>query len=141
MKLPTLFKRTSSGKVQEWTVEIDGGKFRTISGQTTGKKTTSEWTVCAPKNVGKANETTAAEQATLEAEALHAKKLRGQYHEQTSTVDEAKFFDPMLAKKWNDKPFDVSKVNCYSQPKLDGIRCLASAEWLKSRTGKAIVAF
>ena len=44
--LPTLFSRTSTGAIQQWTVQIDGNKFRVESGQTDGKKVLSEWTVC-----------------------------------------------------------------------------------------------
>ena len=37
MKLETIYKATKSGKVQEWTIEIEDNKYRTISGQTDGK--------------------------------------------------------------------------------------------------------
>ena len=70
MKLGTIYKRTETGKTQEWTIEVVGNKYRTISGQTDGKKVINEWTVVFGKNAGKANETTDKEQAMKEAEAI-----------------------------------------------------------------------
>ena len=74
MKLPTLYKRTTTGATQSWEIEIEENKFRTVSGQLDGKKITNNWTTCEGKNVGKKNETSGAEQATKEAEAKHQKK-------------------------------------------------------------------
>ena len=73
MKLPTLYKKTTTGATQMWEIEVENDKFRTISGQLDGKKITNKWTTCTPKNVGKANATTGAEQAIKEAEAKHQK--------------------------------------------------------------------
>ncbi len=75
MKLSTLYKRAVNGKVNEWTVEIENNCFRTISGYTDGVKTTSEWTCCSGKNIGKKNETTPEQQALAEAQAMWTKKL------------------------------------------------------------------
>jgi len=97
--LPTLFSRTSTGAVQQWTVQIDGNKFRVESGQTDGKKVLSEWTVCEPKNVGRANATTAEEQALSEAEAKWDKKLKTGYTTDVKKIDECtSYIEPMLAK-------------------------------------------
>ena len=41
MKLPTIYKKTKTGKVQEWTIEVKGNQYRTISGQTDGEKITT----------------------------------------------------------------------------------------------------
>ena len=60
MKLPTLYKRTTTGATQSWEIEIEEDKFRTISGQLEGKKITNNWTTCEGKNVGKKNETSGA---------------------------------------------------------------------------------
>jgi len=46
MRLDKLFARAVNGKTLEYVVEVEGNKFRTISGYTDGIKTTSEWTVC-----------------------------------------------------------------------------------------------
>ena len=69
MKLDTLYKKTTIGKTQTWTIEVENDKFRTISGQSGGKKITNKWTVCEAKNPGKKNATTGETQALKEAEA------------------------------------------------------------------------
>ena len=75
MKFNTLYKRAVNGKINEWTVEVEGSCFRTISGYTDGIKTTSEWTCCEAKNVGKKNATTPEQQAKAEAEAMWTKRI------------------------------------------------------------------
>jgi DNA ligase-1 len=134
---PTLYKRTSAGKVQIWFAEVDGDSYRTTSGQQDGKKTTTEWTVAKPKNEGRANATTAEQQATLEVEAEYEKKLARDYHMSLDRIDEAMRFKPMLASKWADRKDKVSG-RVFMQPKLDGMRCIAKADGLWSREGKPI---
>jgi DNA ligase-1 len=134
---PTLYKRTSAGKVQIWFAEVDGDRYRTTSGQQDGKKTTTEWTIAKAKNVGRANETTPEQQAIAEVEAEYEKKLARDYHMSLDRIDEAMRFKPMLASKWKDR---VAKVSgqVFMQPKLDGMRCIAKADGLWSREGKPI---
>ena len=74
MKLETIYKKTKTGATQEWTIEVVGNKYRTISGQTDGKKIINEWTIVYGKNEGKANGTTDNEQALKEAIAKRTKK-------------------------------------------------------------------
>ena len=138
MKLSTIYKRTETGKTQEWTIEVKGNKYRTISGQTDGKKVVSEWTVVYGKNAGKANETTDTEQAMKEAEAKRKLKLERGYHETISDIDDTQYFKPMLAKDWNDEKHRV-KFPLYSQPKLDGIRCIVKRDGMWTRNGKPIL--
>ena len=45
MKLDTLYKKTTVGKTQIWTIEVEDDKFRTISGQSDGKKITNKWRI------------------------------------------------------------------------------------------------
>ena len=45
----------------------------------------------------------------------------------------------MLAAKHEDAKYDFSTKTYYSQPKLDGIRCIARADGLWTRAGKPIV--
>jgi hypothetical protein len=59
VKLAKLYKKTSTGKIQEWRIEVQKNKYITVSGQVDGKKIISEPTYCTPKNVGRANATTA----------------------------------------------------------------------------------
>ena len=150
MKFKTLYKRTTAGKIQEWTIEVEDNRFRTISGQLDGKKITNNWTVCYPKNVGKANATTPEEQAQNEASAKHQKKVESGYRHSISNIDKKKFYSPMLAQDFKNKnrnkevmvKIDEYPVSAavFSQPKLDGIRCIAMREGLFTRTGKPITA-
>ena len=152
MKLPTLYKKTTIGKTQTWEIEVSGNKFRTISGQADGKKITNNWTVCQGKNVGKKNATTGEEQALKEAEAKHKKKLEAGYHLNLKNISKKRFYEPMLAQDFKNKNrqsevmADLQQVDggtvgtVFSQPKLDGIRCIAMREGLFTRTGKEITA-
>jgi DNA ligase 1 len=144
--LPTLFSRTSTGAIQQWTVQIDGGKFRVESGQTDGKKVLSEWSVCESKNVGRANETTAEEQAVSEAQSKWDKKAKTGYTIDISKIDECTpYVEPMLAKDFDDY---IKKTNfavgLFVQNKYNGVRCVATFEGgvvvLKSRKGELWVA-
>jgi len=138
MKLETIYKSTKGGKVQEWTIEVVGNKYRTISGQTDGKKVTNEWTYCYGKNEGKANATTDKEQALKEAEAKRKLKLEKDYHETIKGIKTKRHFEPMLAAKWEDYK-DKIEYPIFSQPKLDGIRCIVTKDGMFSRNGKAII--
>ena len=138
MKLTTIYKKTKADKIQEWTVEVDGNRYRTISGQTDGEKIVSQWTVCKAKNSGKANATTDEEQAVKEAEALQKKKLERGYFENIKHINQQQYFEPMLAEKWEDRK-DSLVYPIYSQPKLDGIRCIVKSDGMWSRAGKPIV--
>lgn len=137
MKLPTIYKRTSTGKVQEWTIEIDNDKYRTISGQRGGKSVTSEWTVCKGKNLGKANATSPAEQALKEAEAKRRLKLESEYRESVEDVDDLEFREPLLAKDYKEHT-DKVVFPVWSQPKLDGVRCIVTKDGMFSRNGKPL---
>jgi DNA ligase-1 len=150
MKLPTLYKKTTIGKTQIWEIEVVGNKFRSISGQADGKVHINLWTICEGKNVGKKNATTAEEQALKEAEAKHKKKLEAGYHLNVKNISKKRFYEPMLAQDFKNKnrekevmgEIDESGVGAavFSQPKLDGIRCIAMREGLFTRTGKEITA-
>jgi len=138
MTLDTIYKLTKGNKTQEWTVEVDGNKYRTIAGQQDGKKMISEWTVCYPKNEGKANATSADEQALKEAQALRKKKLEKDYHEDVGNISVKRHFEPMLAEKWEDRKDEI-RYPIYSQPKLDGIRCIVKSDGMWTRAGKPII--
>lgn len=138
MRLDKLYALAVNGKTLEWVVEVKDNGFRTISGYTDGVKTVSEWTYCQGKNIGKKNATTANEQAEKEAQAMWQKKLDGGFHEDISSINDEKFFKPMLAHKWEDHK-DKVKYPIYSQPKLDGIRCIVRADGMWSRNGKPII--
>jgi DNA ligase-1 len=138
MKLDTIYKSTKGGKVQEWTIEVVKNRYRTISGQTDGKKVVSEWTEVWGKNTGRANATTDTEQALKEAEAKRKLKLERGYFENIKKINTKQYFEPMLAAKWEDYKGKI-EYPIYSQPKLDGIRCIVTKDGMFSRNGKEII--
>lgn len=138
MKLQTLFKRATNGKVLEHTFEIEGNGYRTISGYVDGVKTTTEWTYCQGKNVGRSNETTPEGQASAEANAEWKKRTERNYFVNVADIDKGTMFKPMLANKWEDYA-DKIQYPIYSQPKLDGIRCIVRNDGMWTRTGKPII--
>ena len=148
-QLPTLYKRTGTGALQEWAVFFDGDKYWTAFGQTKGAIQESAKVACDPKNVGRANETTAEQQAELGARALHRKKLKKDYTLDPGAVEGQKsaFIEggvlPMLAHRYDQHESKIV-FPCYAQPKLDGVRCIATVDaagkcTLWSRTRKPIV--
>lgn len=129
--LITLYKRNRNGKIQEWNIEILNNSFRTIEGLIDGKKTPSEYTICEGKNIGKINETSPKEQAIKEAEAKAERKRESGYVDNIEDVDNVENFEPMLANK-----FKKFEEECWSQPKLDGVRNIVSKIGSKTRNGK-----
>lgn len=132
-----IYKYDTSGNLRVWSIEVNGSRYRTIAGIKDGNLVTSKWTEAKPKNIGKANETTAEEQAVVESLAKYKKKLEGEYHESPEEAKQGShFFKPMLASKytgfklWSD---------VFAQPKLDGMRCIATKNGLFSRQGKPIL--
>ena len=134
MKLDELYKRTKTGKVQVWEIEVEDDKFRTTEGQLDGKMTTSEWTVSVGKNIGKSNETTPEQQALKEAQSRFDKKLKKKYFVNLEDIDDDTWFEPMLAYKYKDHK-DKVVFPVLDQPKLDGIRCEIRKEGMFSREG------
>jgi DNA ligase-1 len=138
MKLPVLYKRSVSGKISQWQIEVENNRFRTISGYTDGLQVTSEWTECLPKNVGKKNATTPEQQAEAEAQAMFDKRIELGSFINVEDIDNPVYFKPMLAHDYNDYK-DKIKYPIYSQPKLDGVRCIVRADGMWSRNGKPII--
>jgi DNA ligase-1 len=143
-----IYKRTSTGATQQWHMERDGEKIRTISGQVGGKLVTADWTVCEGTNIGRSNERTPEEQAEFQINAKYKKKLDKEYCLDINNIDTPKIFIPMLAKEYDNykaKVFTLSSA-VYVQPKLDGMRCVThgnnvviNKEGMWSRQGKPII--
>lgn len=143
-----LYKKDDNGNIRVWWVETDDDQYRVVHGVLDGKMVDSDWKTAVPKNVGKKNETTGAEQALAETESLYKKQLKqGQYHESVDDVDNEGFFKPMLAVVWKDgkgKPIGLdevtdafkSKKHVYVQPKFDGIRNISTIDGMRSRDGE-----
>ena len=117
-----LYGKAKSGKIKQWQAEVKGNEVIITYGYVGGKLQTTK-VIAEPKNVGKANETTAEEQAIKEFEALVKAQIDKELYRET--IDELEYLkmSPMLAKK-----YDESKVTfpCFIQPKLDGVRCLVT---------------
>lgn len=143
MLYPSLFKRTSTGGVQTWFMELDdrAARYRTHSGKKNGKIVISEWTDVEGKNIGRANETFAYDQAKLEIQAKYKKQLETGYMENESDIDQTSYRSPMLAKNYDDYKDMLFKTSSkiFSQPKLDGIRCVIDINGMWTRNGKKIV--
>ncbi len=130
---PKLFKTTSAGKIQEWSIRVepnddDTATIVVVYGLVGGKLQTKTEVISAGLNLGKKNATTAWEQAKLEAAATWAKqKDRKHYGLDPSGAESAakRAAAPMLAAKYKDEVDNVSFANAWMQPKLDGHRCLA----------------
>lgn len=136
MKLPTLYTTDSKGVVRHWTIEYNETSLRTHSGQLNGKTTISQWYIVEATNIGRANERSIAQQAEFEAKAKWQKKIdAGATTDIKACGDESKFFEPMLAKKFEDVKNLCWPV--YSQPKLDGLRACVTQHAATSRSGKA----
>jgi DNA ligase-1 len=140
MFLSMLYKRTATGAVQTWVIEVEGDSWRTISGQHGGAMVTSTWHKCFAKNTGKKNATTNEEQAVIEAKAKHKKRLELDYFESMDDIDNDIYFKPMLAAKYKDrvKKLDFKK-QVWTQPKLDGMRCIVTMSGMYSRAGEQVV--
>ena len=137
--LTELFKRDTKGKVRTWTVQYgwdsdDVAGIRTISGLVDGEKITSVWNMSAPTNVGRSNARNTFEQAKFEAQAEWDKKNSKEYFADLKDIDSYENFKPMLAHDWAKVQFEQG----YTQPKLDGIRCVIDSRGMWTRAGKPI---
>ena len=151
-KFPILYTKSKTGKVQQWFVEVlkeedETAKIVTRWGYKDGKQALSEKEIKEGKNKGKANETTAFQQAVSEAKsAWEKKKTREGYAE---TVGEAavpgvaaankvsteETLLPMLAQNYRKQSRKIVFPS-YVQAKLDGVRSLFRNGVFTSRTGK-----
>jgi len=137
-----LYKKTANGSIQQWEIHVLKDTYTTRSGKH-GGVLTPRITTCKGKNLGRANETTAYEQAQKEALAKWTKKKeREQYSEDINNLDTFSFFQPMLALDATKVPHRIDWKNkkYIAQPKLNGVRCIATCTQngviLTSRKGK-----
>ncbi len=160
MKLPTLYKKTNTGAIQFWSVSVDTdlvdlslkpgtSKITVQYGQLDTDSPQETFDIIEHgKNVGKKNETTAYEQAELEAKSKWEKQLKKGYVKTIEEAREGKIdtiieggISPMLAHRFDEHGHKI-KYSCYGQPKLDGHRIIAVVKegrcTLWSRTQKPI---
>lgn len=119
MKLPTLYKTSSKGATQVINMEIVDDVYTLEWGQLNGKMQVKS-TTALPKNVGKKNETTGAEQAIIEAKAVWAKKKKAGYSLFPYTGTTVNL--PMKVSNY-DKYSHKVVFPCYVSVKLDGVNC------------------
>lgn len=123
-KLPRLYKQTKTGATQICDISFEGPKYFVTFGQLDGKLQTNI-TECKPKNIGKTNETTASQQAVLEAKSKWGKKIKSGY---TLTVDcDTNVQTPAKVKIYQDNLKNI-KFPAYSTPKLNGVNGLFKRE-------------
>ena len=142
-----LFGEREDGKYQIWWLEQEQDKYRTHSGiyDTVNHKpietsvVISEWKVAEPTNVGRANERNGIAQAEFEIKALYKKKQESGYVKAIGDPHiTAGKIEPMLADKFDLKKHSELK-NVWSQPKLDGARCIITREGMWTRNWKPYV--
>jgi len=132
MEVINLYKKDTKGKIRELRLTVIDRNLIQESGLLGGKLTTNV-RVCSPKNVGRSNETTANEQARLEAKSIEKRKLREGYFRSIEEAETSQVSLPMLALK-----ADLSTIEypVYAQNKLDGVRCMTTDNKLMSRKNK-----
>ena len=138
--MPTLYKKSTSGKLVQWTITVQGDTYTETYGYVGMKLQTTPGTKC----VGKQGRNDV-EQAEAEARSKWEKKQKaGGYvltkeaamGGETSELVEGGIL-PMLAHKFGEHG-EKLKYPCFVQPKLDGHRCIGMVSGLWSRTRKAI---
>jgi DNA ligase-1 len=143
-----LFKKATTGAIQEWQISVDGNVITTVYGQVGGAMQTATDVVTKGKNTGKKNATTPETQALADAQSKWEKQLKKGYVETLEAAEAGDRhaiieggIDPMLAQKYRDHAKKI-QWPAYVQPKLDGIRCIAMIQdgevTLWSRTRKLI---
>jgi DNA ligase-1 len=150
-----LYRQNSDNSVQSWKIEVvkvddNSSIIRKHFGRLNGKIQITEDVISSGKNIGRANSTTPHTQAIAEARSQWEKKLKQGYSMSVATAKVKQVVsqyvaggvEPMLAHKWRDHSAKI-KYPAWTQPKLDGIRCIAVIHQGKctlwSRTRKQIV--
>lgn len=127
-KFPTLYKQTTTGAIQQWSISVKDNVVTTVYGQVDGKLQTTQDVVKAGKNIGRSNATTPETQAQAETQQSFDGKIKEGYVEDialaASTKNTLSAIEPMLAHPVEKKEKYV-KFPAWSQPKLDGLRCIA----------------
>ena len=155
---PTLFGDSAHGKRKVWQIRVESrdafGVIITEHGYEGGKMIENERIIEKGKNLGKANATTALQQAISESQSTWNKKRDAGYSvcgsvsgavgtEETIPAEECVesvgtrqiSVLPMLAQDYNKRGKSIV-FPCFAQRKLDGVRCVASGKGLFSRNGK-----
>lgn len=136
MILEKLYAKASTGKIKWWQIEARGDTMIAKHGYVDSDGVNVSEKLIKPKNVGRANATTAEEQCVLECESKFRKKVDAEYVTSIEATEDAKsVILPMLAHPYNKRGKDIV-YPCYVQPKLDGVRCIYQDGKFMSRKGK-----
>lgn len=141
VELPTLYAKNKNGIWKEWKISVDRDKtgdviVQTLYGQLNGKKITDEQSVATLKR----NQTSLWDQAIAMAQSKwkHKHEREGYQETMQEIPSTTKKIKPMLAKIFEQGGKHLN-FPLLTQPKLDGLRCLAQGEngevVLYSRTG------
>lgn len=131
-----LYKKDSKGKLRVWKIYVENDEIIEQYGLIDGKHAESR-KIATPKNVGRSNETSGAEQAVLEMNSKIAEKLSKDYFATVKEVENTVVMLPMLATAFAKVENKIDWSSCMVQPKLDGMRAFNEGKFT-SRTGKDI---
>lgn len=137
-----LYKTRKDKKIQFWYAEREDNRVRAISGlwedgnPVESSIVTSEWKEIEATNVGRSNERDPIEQAIFEYNKMYREQLESGYADEIGKKTLPNKVDPMLAEKFKA---GVNYTGWYSQPKLDGVRCIVNSSGMWSRNGKPIL--
>lgn len=139
-----LFKRDANGSMRTWHVERDcpNARYRVLHGIVGGATVETGWVQVQGNTLR-----SPAEQCAAEVEALYKHRLKTDYFEtQSEAMAGPRHLEPMLAKGFDaagkrlslmgQRDPSTGKAAWLCQPKLDGIRALAKADGLYSRSGE-----
>lgn len=124
--MKTLYSKDSKGGLRIWSIYTDGADVVVKHGKIGGKIQEKRYTT-ESKNVGKANQTTPAEQAEIEAEAKYVKQLKSGYFPTKEEALDFQEFSPIKCHNFND--FSHKLVYpCNAGVKLNGMRLMIDSE-------------
>lgn len=145
VKIGILYSKTKLNQIYQWSIWTEGSEIHTEYGALNGQLQKAI-VIATPKNIGKTNETTAEQQALLEAQAKYNFKLARKYATSLENAQQEEVFLPMLASDFEKQKTKI-QYPVKIQPKLNGLRCLAFWEEIEgkqqvkllSRAGKIYV--
>lgn len=134
LELPTLFSRARNGSITQWRIYTAGNVVCTEYGKLGGKQTLHQDRV-RDTNIGRSNARIGEAQAEAEAKSAWEKKLKEGYYDSAAKAQTAVVLLPMLAHPLQQKARrggvsvrierGVDWAKLWTQPKLNGLRCLA----------------
>lgn len=128
------------GKFKQWSIWTEGAELVIEHGAVNGKMQVKK-VLAKAKNVGRANATTAEEQAKLEMQSRINKQWDKCYRDSCEDAANVGRLLPMLASDYTKVGHRIT-YPCYVSKKLDGVRCIATVDQKKktvrmiSRGGK-----